>query len=123
MINSILHPHMIFAAQRMPGGLSNWDVSRIEEATNAIEGWKAISFECECCGKTTALVVSTCEVAEDPTFELSRDDGRILLTTTWLDGEDYDAEFWSLPAALGAMRATIATATDASGCEMALWRV
>jgi hypothetical protein len=43
---------------------------------------------------------------------VSRDeDHRIILTTTWLDGEDYTSEFWSVSVALSAIISTIAKAT------------
>src|ERR1700746_766327 len=87
-------------------GLTTLEVSRIEEAAEAIEGWTAIAFDCGCCGKTTAQVFPICEATKSPTFEISRKGSKILLTTTWLD------EFRSMPAALGAMRATIATAAS-----------
>ena len=31
-------------------------------------------------------------------------------STTWLDGEDYTSEFWSVPAALSSILSTIAKA-------------
>jgi hypothetical protein len=89
-------------------GLASWEVSTIEKAAEAIDGcWTATAFECECCGKMTAAVMPICEAVDGPTFEISRDHRKIRLTTTWLDGEDYVSEHWSLPGALRTLRATI----------------
>lgn len=113
MFNTIRHPHMIFVAQ-LSTGLADWEVSRIEQAVEEIEGhWMAMAFECECCGDSVARVFSTDDAIEGPTFEIARVRNTVTLTTTWLDGEVYASEFRSLPAALGTMRAKIALATRA----------
>jgi hypothetical protein len=88
-------------------GLEGWELSAIEKAAQAITGWTATAFDCQCCGRTTAAVTPTCEAADGPSFEISRDGRKILLTTTWLDGEDYYSEHPSVPAALGVMRVAI----------------
>jgi len=110
MFNSIRHPHTIFAAQ-LSSGLAHWEVFRIEQAVEEIEGhWMAMALECECCGDSVARVFSTDDSIEGPTFEIARVRNTIMLTTTCLDDEVYASEFRSLPAALGAMRARIAIA-------------
>jgi hypothetical protein len=95
-------------------GLATSEVATVAEAAGALDGdWTATTFECVCCGRTAAEI--TCEAVAGPTFEITRDDDdKVLLTTTWLDGEDYLAEFWSLPEALNAMRATISRSAEAS---------
>jgi hypothetical protein len=71
-------------------------------------------FDCECCGKTTAVVAPICEAVAGPTFEFSRNDQKVQLTITWLDGEDYDVEVASVPEALSVMRFEISMAPKAS---------
>ena len=91
------------AAVRRPDySITDAEVSVIKTVAQAAPGsWSAVDFVCECCGNTAVSIGPTCDAAIGPRFELSRDkDQRILLTTTWFNGEDYVSEFWSLKAAL-----------------------
>ncbi len=102
------------AAIRRPSHcLTEAEVSCIRTGVEAAPGsWFAVDLDCACCGNTTVAIGPTCDAVPGPWFEVSRDeDRRIILTTTWLDGEDYTSEFWSVSVALSAIISTIATAT------------
>ncbi len=81
---------------------------------SGLASWTATAFDCECCGRRAVAVVPTCEAVEGPTFEIARDGRKILLTSTWLDGEDYVSEHWSVPGALSAMCNAISMAAEAT---------
>jgi hypothetical protein len=105
------------AAVRRPYySITDAEVSVIKTVTQAAPGsWFVTDFACECCGNTVVSIGRTCDAVVGPWFELSRNkDQRILLTTKWLNGEDYVSEFWSLKAALGSVLATITQATHSS---------
>jgi hypothetical protein len=97
------------AVGRPDYSLTDAEAALIETVAKAAPGsWFAVDFACECCGNTTVSIGPVCDAVVGPWFEISRNaDQRIALTTTWLDGEDYTSEFWSLKAALGAVLATI----------------
>jgi hypothetical protein len=112
MTKSISGLNTSFVSQRISRGLASREVSQIEEAVKDIEGWTAEVFDCQCCGKTTARVVPICEPTDGLEFEITRDGSQISVTTTLPDGDEHVCEFSSVPAALGGMRVTIASATD-----------
>jgi hypothetical protein len=89
--------------------ITDAEVSTIETVLRAAPGsWFAVDHVCECCGNITVAVGPTSDAVLGPWFELVRNkDERIELTTTWLDGEDYTGEFWSLDAALRSVVITI----------------
>ncbi len=89
-------------------GLAANEVSAIKKAARAIPGWTAAPFDCACCGRTCVTVHPSCEALDGPSFEIMRDGSSVSVTTTWLDGEDYLAEYWSVKAAVGAVRIAIA---------------
>jgi hypothetical protein len=92
--------------------LTESEVSAISTVVEAAPGcWFATDYACDCCGNTTVAIGPESDAVPGPWFELSRDaDQRVVLTTTWLDGEDYTSEFWSVPAALSAILSTITKA-------------
>ena len=115
MTKSIAASLTTIAAQQTSRGLARWEVSAIAKAAKTIPGgWAADVFDCECCGKTTAVVAPICEAVASPTFEFSRDDQKVRLTITPPDGEDYDVEVASVPEALSVMRFEISMAPKAS---------
>jgi hypothetical protein len=100
------------AAQRPHYSITDAEVAIIKTVMQAAPGsWSGSDFACECCGNTVIAVGQTSNAVVGPWFELFRNrDYRIDLTTTWLDGEDYSSEFWSLQAALRAILSTITEA-------------
>ena len=99
------------AAVRRPevSSITDTEVSTVETVLRATPGsWFAVDQVCACCGNITIAIGPTSDAVAGPWFELVRKrDERIELTTTWLDGEDYTSEFWSLDAALRAVVTTI----------------
>jgi hypothetical protein len=81
--------------------LTEAEVSCIRTGVEAAPGsWFAVNLDCACCGNTTVAIGPTCDTVPGPGFEVSRDeDRRMILTTTWLDGEEYTSEFWSVSVA------------------------
>jgi hypothetical protein len=105
------------AAVRRPDySITDAEISVIKTVAHGAPGsWFAVDFVCECCGNTAVSIRPTCDAVVGPWFELSRNkDQKILLMTTWLDGEDYVSEFWSLKAALRSVLSTIAQTTHSS---------
>jgi hypothetical protein len=102
----------VAAVRRPYYSLADAEVSRIEAAAEAAPGsWFAVDSGCECCGNTTVSIGPTSDAFLAPWFALSRNkDERIELTISWLDGEDYTSEFWSLNAALRCVLSMIAQA-------------
>jgi hypothetical protein len=100
------------AVRRPDYSLTDAEVSRIEAVAEAAPGsWFAVDFACECCGNRTVFIGPTSDALLVPRFELVRGkDQKIELTTSWLDGEDYTSEFWSLNAALRCVLSMIAEA-------------
>jgi hypothetical protein len=101
------------AAIRRPAySLTDAEVSRIKTVAKAAPGsWFAVDFACECCGNTTVFIGPTSDAFLVPRFQLVRGkDQKIELTISWLDGEDYTSEFWSLNAALRCVLSMIAEA-------------
>jgi hypothetical protein len=102
----------VAAVRRPDHSLTDAEVSAIKTVAEAATGsWFAVDFACECCGNTTVSIGPTSDAFLVPWFALSRNkDQRIELTTSWLDGEDYTNEFWSLNAALRCVLSMIAEA-------------
>jgi hypothetical protein len=78
MTKSIATSRTTIAAQQISSGLARWEISAIAKAAKTIPGggWAADVFDCQCCGKTTAVVAPICEAVAGPVFEFSRDDQR-----------------------------------------------
>ena len=97
------------AVRRPEYSITDTEISTVETVLRATPGsWFAVDQVCECCGNITIAIGPTSDAVVGPWFELVRNrDERIELTTTWLDGEDYTSEFWSLDAALRSVVTTI----------------
>jgi hypothetical protein len=92
----------VAVVRRPEHSIADAEISTIGTILRAAPGsWFANGYVCECCSNITVAIGSNSDAVVGPRFELIRNrDERIELSTTWLDGEDYDSEFWSLDAAL-----------------------